>query len=147
MEWASLARKGSSGGVRKKLSECFARAQTSSGPYWRYSSTTHCIHGKLTITSPLVTDPRRTATPAKLRRVQDVDGVASDDEGALSKAMSGSEHVRQGAERAINSVARKLDPYLSVEYTVNELINAARDPANLARIFDGKKGKKTAFTC
>lgn len=111
------------------------------GPYWRYSSTIHCIHGKSTITSPLVTDPRRTATPAKLRRVQGVDGVAGDDEGAMGKAMSGSEHVLQGAERAINSVTRKLDPYLSVEYTVNELINAARDPANLARIFYGKKGK------
>lgn len=84
------------------------------------------------------TNPRRAATPAKLRRVQDVDEAVSDSEGPLGKAMTGTEPIVQGAERAINSVARKLDPYLSVEYTVNELINAARDPANLARIFYGR---------
>jgi hypothetical protein len=54
------------------------------------------------------------------------------------KPALGSEQVLHGADRAINSVSRKLDIALSVEYTVNELINAARDPANLARIFHGE---------
>ena len=60
------------------------------------------------------------------------------EDAALVKAASGPEQVLQGADRAINSVSYKLDATLSVEYTVNELINAARDPANLARIFPGE---------
>jgi FATC domain len=35
-------------------------------------------------------------------------------------------------------VGRKLDASLSVEYTVNELINEATDIANLSRIFPGR---------
>lgn len=44
----------------------------------------------------------------------------------------------EGAERALTSVSRKLDASLSVEYTVNELINEATDIANLSRIFPGE---------
>ncbi|KAI6114823.1 hypothetical protein EDD16DRAFT_1801625 [Pisolithus croceorrhizus] len=47
---------------------------------------------------------------------------------------SGSE---EAAERALRSVARKLDKSLSVEYTVNELIAEAKDIVNLATIFPG----------
>lgn len=43
----------------------------------------------------------------------------------------------EGAERALTSVGRKLDASLSVEYTVNELINEATDIANLSRSFPG----------
>lgn len=43
----------------------------------------------------------------------------------------------EAADRALSSVARKLDKALSVEYTVNELIAEATDPANLATIFSG----------
>ena len=50
----------------------------------------------------------------------------------------GEESVVEGAERALTSVSRKLDASLSVEYTVNELINEAIDIANLSRIFPGK---------
>jgi len=50
----------------------------------------------------------------------------------------GEESVVAGAERALTSVSRKLDASLSVEYTVNELINEATDIASLSRIFPGK---------
>ncbi|KAF8966296.1 hypothetical protein BDZ97DRAFT_2057533 [Flammula alnicola] len=43
----------------------------------------------------------------------------------------------EAADRALNSVARKLDKSLSVESTVNELIAEATDPMNLATIFYG----------
>ena len=55
-----------------------------------------------------------------------------------SEKIDGSETVVQGAERAIKSVARKLDGSLSIEYTVNELIVQARDPKNLSCIFVGE---------
>jgi ataxia telangiectasia mutated family protein len=43
----------------------------------------------------------------------------------------------EAADRALSSVARKLDKSLSVEYTVNELIAEATDLVNLATIFYG----------
>ncbi|PPQ98246.1 hypothetical protein CVT26_003417 [Gymnopilus dilepis] len=43
----------------------------------------------------------------------------------------------EAADRALNSVARKLDKSLSVESTVNELIAEATDVTNLATIFYG----------
>ena len=46
--------------------------------------------------------------------------------------------LEESADRAIGGVRRKLDKSLSVEYTVNELITTARDPANLAMIFAGR---------
>ncbi|KAF8448998.1 hypothetical protein L210DRAFT_3618742 [Boletus edulis BED1] len=45
--------------------------------------------------------------------------------------------VNEAADRALNSVARKLDKSLSVEYTVNELIAEATDIVNLATIYHG----------
>jgi len=46
--------------------------------------------------------------------------------------------AEEAADRALSSVARKLDKSLSVEYTVNQLIAEATDPSNLAKIFAGK---------
>ncbi|KAJ3512128.1 hypothetical protein NLJ89_g3702 [Agrocybe chaxingu] len=43
----------------------------------------------------------------------------------------------EAADRALTSVARKLDKALSVESTVNELLAQATDPMNLATIFNG----------
>ena len=45
--------------------------------------------------------------------------------------------VNEAADRALNSVARKLDKSLSVEYTVNELMAEATDVVNLATIYHG----------
>ena len=47
----------------------------------------------------------------------------------------------EAADRALSSVARKLDRSLSVESTVNELLAEATDPLNLATIFHGKWNK------
>lgn len=44
----------------------------------------------------------------------------------------------EAADRALNSVARKLDKSLSVESTVNELLAEATDPMNLATLFVGE---------
>ncbi|KXN87389.1 Serine/threonine-protein kinase TEL1 [Leucoagaricus sp. SymC.cos] len=46
--------------------------------------------------------------------------------------------AEEAADRALSSVARKLDKSLSVEYTVNQLIAEATDHWNLARIFAGE---------
>lgn len=43
----------------------------------------------------------------------------------------------EAADRALTTVARKLDRALSTEYTVNDLIAEATDPANLACMFMG----------
>ena len=45
--------------------------------------------------------------------------------------------AEEAADRALSTVARKLDKTLSVEYTVNELVAQARDIQNLATIFAG----------
>ena len=44
----------------------------------------------------------------------------------------------EAADRALTTVARKLDRALSTEYTVNELIAEATDSANLACMFMGR---------
>ena len=51
----------------------------------------------------------------------------------------------EAADRALSSVARKLDKSLSVESTVNELLAEATDPLNLATIFFGKREHITAL--
>jgi serine-protein kinase ATM len=45
--------------------------------------------------------------------------------------------AEEAADRALSSVARKLDKTLSVEYTVNQLVTAATSTANLSLIFPG----------
>lgn len=44
----------------------------------------------------------------------------------------------EAADRALSSVARKLDKSLSVESTVNELLAEATDPTNLATLYYGE---------
>lgn len=51
----------------------------------------------------------------------------------------------EAADRALSSVARKLDKSLSVQSTVNELIAEATDPMNLATIFYGEILFKLSF--
>lgn len=41
------------------------------------------------------------------------------------------------ADRALANVKAKLDKKLSVEYTVNQLIQEATDPRNLSQIYEG----------
>lgn len=58
------------------------------------------------------------------------------------KRIQGSEDGAYGAltddaDRALTVVQNKLDPKLSVEYTVNQLIQEATDVNNLAMIFEG----------
>lgn len=45
--------------------------------------------------------------------------------------------VDEAADRALTSVARKLEKTLSVEYTINELIAEATDSSNLANMYWG----------
>ena len=53
----------------------------------------------------------------------------------------------EAADRALSSVARKLDRSLSVESTVNELLAEATDPLNLATIFYGTKEQILPLLC
>lgn len=78
------------------------------------------------MTTPSVTC-YRTATPRKLKKIQ---GTPDDNEIEQSLA-------EDSADRALRSVKTKLDKSLSVEYSVNELIAIAIDPANLCMIFSG----------
>jgi hypothetical protein len=48
-----------------------------------------------------------------------------------------SDSAEEAADRALSSVARKLDKALSVEYTVNQLVTAATSTTNLSLIFPG----------
>lgn len=46
--------------------------------------------------------------------------------------------VEEDADRALASVAKKLEKSLSVESTINALIAEATDPVNIATIFYGE---------
>jgi len=81
----------------------------------------------------------RTASELKIKRAQgnsDTTHDASRGLGGIGIDMS-SGTADEAADRALSSVARKLDKALSVEYTVNELIAEATDPVNLATMFYG----------
>ncbi|KAG8714375.1 Serine/threonine-protein kinase tel1 [Ceratobasidium sp. 395] len=70
------------------------------------------------------------AAPVKIKHIQgsadtNIEGMALDSAEA------------EAADRALSSVARKLDTAMSVEYTVNDLIASAVDPGNLSQIFAG----------
>ncbi|KAF9240715.1 hypothetical protein BU15DRAFT_87599 [Melanogaster broomeanus] len=82
-----------------------------------------------------------TASELKIRKIQD---STNEPAGRISRESSrfdalgndpASAPVNEAADRALNSVARKLDKSLSVEYTVNELIAEATDTVNLATIY------------
>lgn len=120
----------------KRRSECSVVAPMLSKLSLKSSITTLCTAGTQTRRAQCcISYSRRcrTATAGKLRRVQDLHGAEGPDD-----MFRGEESVVEGAERALTSVSRKLDASLSVEYTVNELINEATDIANLSRIFPGK---------
>lgn len=89
----------------------------------------------------------RTASELKIKKIQD---STNEPAGRVSRENSrfglgqgqgqdaaASAPVNEAADRALNSVARKLDKSLSVEYTVNELIAEATDIVNLATIYHG----------
>ena len=46
--------------------------------------------------------------------------------------------VQEKADRVLSRIRQKLRGDLSVEYTVNQLTQEARDPENLAKIFVGE---------
>ncbi|KAJ1306984.1 hypothetical protein OPQ81_007964 [Rhizoctonia solani] len=83
--------------------------------FWKCSIMILCIHGL--------------PPPVKIKHIQgtdaDMDGTGLDSAEA------------EAADRALSSVARKLDTSMSVEYTVNDLIATATDPANLSQLFVG----------
>lgn len=92
-----------------------------------------------------------TSNPIKVLKAQ---GGGVDDDGAGTNMGAGAGDSRApsvepsatllstdtaelSADRAISTVMDKLSPALSVEYTVNELIQQAMDAGNLASIFNG----------
>ncbi|KAI0319394.1 hypothetical protein OF83DRAFT_1055083 [Amylostereum chailletii] len=87
-----------------------------------------------------------TASELKLKRAQDdmpppipmstVASIPATNIGIGIDLSSGG--ADEAADRALSAVARKLDKALSVEYTVNELIAEATDPANLSAMFYGE---------
>jgi len=88
--------------------------------------------------------PRRTASEFKIKRAQassTTDPTASrahtPGPGGVPELDMSSGTADEAADRALTAVGRKLDRALSTEYTVNELIAEATDPANLACMFIG----------
>jgi ataxia telangiectasia mutated family protein len=84
----------------------------------------------------------RTASELKVKQVQ---GNATATAGARNDTARygigidmSSGTADEAADRALSSVARKLDKTLSVEYTVNDLIAEATDVVNLATMFPGQ---------
>jgi len=80
-----------------------------------------------------------TASASKLKRVQDLttgSTTINSDRFGIGIGID-SDAASEAADRALSSVARKLDKKLSVEYTVNELITSAMDFLNLGSIFHG----------
>ena len=83
----------------------------------------------------------RTASELKVKHAQrDVPTMSAYDASRFNLGIGidmSSGTAQESADRALSSVARKLDKGLSVESTVNELIAEATDPLNLATIFYG----------
>ena len=71
----------------------------------------------------------RDADPEKLQRAQGG--------GRVSAGSTTSASALEKAERILSKIRGKLRPDLSIEYTVNQLIQEARDVENLAKIFVG----------
>jgi ataxia telangiectasia mutated family protein len=86
---------------------------------------------------------KRTASELKVKRIQDNTTTAPTNPTNNDTVRYGigidmtSGNADEAADRALSSVARKLDKTLSVEYTVNQLIAEATDPLNLATIYHG----------
>jgi ataxia telangiectasia mutated family protein len=84
----------------------------------------------------------RTASEFKIKRAQgspstDASRATTPGPGGVAGLDMSSGTADESADRALTAVARKLDRALSTEYTVNELIAEATDPANLACMFIG----------
>ena len=84
----------------------------------------------------------RTASEFKIKRAQgspstDASRAPTPGPGGAPRLDMSSGSADESADRALTAVARKLDRALSTEYTVNELIAEATDPANLACMFIG----------
>ncbi|KAJ7442296.1 hypothetical protein FB451DRAFT_1440423 [Mycena latifolia] len=84
-----------------------------------------------------------TASEIKLQRVQNGADAAGAGAAGGHRVPAGigidmaSGTADEAADRALTSVARKLDKAMSVEYTVNELLAEATDPMRLATIWYG----------
>jgi hypothetical protein len=76
-------------------------------------------------------DSTRNPNPEKISRAQ---GGARVDLAATNVEAS----VQERADRVLSRIRGKLGHDLSVEYTVNQLIQQARDTENLAKIYQGK---------
>ncbi|KDN53350.1 hypothetical protein K437DRAFT_241928 [Tilletiaria anomala UBC 951] len=85
-----------------------------------------------------------TANPVKAIRAQERDDVSDGNttrSGLMPPDITNGAPISTAeisADRAVATVMQKLAPTLSVEYTVNDLIQQARDPQNLAVIFNGE---------
>jgi hypothetical protein len=85
----------------------------------------------------------RTASEIKVHRVQNLGLKPKASTSGVSRVGDIGIDITSGtadeaADRALSSVARKLDKSLSVECTVNALIAEATDMVNLALIYHGK---------
>ncbi|KAI0063978.1 hypothetical protein BV25DRAFT_1837166 [Artomyces pyxidatus] len=96
----------------------------------------------LTILEVFKYDPLHswTANESKIKRAQGPhapEPVKRDASRSVIGLDMSSGAVDEAADRALTAVTRKLDKSLSVEYTVNDLLAEATDPANLALMFHG----------
>ncbi|KAG8966808.1 Serine/threonine-protein kinase tel1 [Tulasnella sp. 419] len=116
----------------------------------------------MTVLEVFKTDPLHswTAHPIKVRRIQEthasdrgaahqqnvgttstIDTYALGIQGDMLLGIGGlrmeSDTVEEQADRALSSVAKKLEKKMSVSHVVNELIMTATDVGNLAKLFQG----------
>lgn len=86
----------------------------------------------------------RTASELRLKKIQDSITITDAPPRVVSAGVRQDLELdlrsgtAESADRALSSVARKLDQALSVEYTVNALIAEAKDVVNLATIYHGE---------
>jgi len=78
--------------------------------------------------------PAPTPTPAAAARARSITPLGAPGEPA---GVVGTDTAELSADRAVTSVMSKLSSSLSIEYTVNDLIQQAMDAGNLAAIFHG----------
>ena len=81
-------------------------------------------------------DPRSLADRLLNRRAVSAD-IVKRVQGSEERDAVAIEDLPDDADRALSIVSGKLDTKLSVEYTVNQLIQEAMDPANLSQLFHG----------
>lgn len=83
-----------------------------------------------------------TSNPVKAIKAQEVGTATTDRSNLMPPDMTAEAAAISTAEisadRALQTVLNKLAPTLSIEYTVNDLIQEARNPKHLAAIFHGE---------